>query len=84
MKLSPLFFFLAAIVFSASALAQKPADPRLAGLDTLVARLLAEWHAPGVGIAVVEKDKVVYAGGFGYSDYEAKKPVNARTIFAIN
>jgi CubicO group peptidase (beta-lactamase class C family) len=63
--------------------AQKPADARLAGLDTLVERLLAEWHAPGVGIAVVEKDKVIYAGGFGYRDYETKKPVTANTLFAI-
>ncbi len=34
-------------------------DQRLAGLDTLVNRLLQEWHAPGVGISVVEKDKVL-------------------------
>ena len=45
-------------------------DQRLVGLDTLVNRLLREWHAPGVGIAVVEKDKVLFAGGYGFKDYE--------------
>ncbi len=63
--------------------AQKPTDKRLQGLDTLVNRLLKEWNAPGVGIAVVEKDKVVYAGGFGFRDYESKAPVSANTLFAI-
>jgi CubicO group peptidase (beta-lactamase class C family) len=36
-----------------------------------------------VGIAVIEKDRVVYAGGFGYRDYENQKPVTKQTLFAI-
>jgi CubicO group peptidase (beta-lactamase class C family) len=63
--------------------AQAPSEPRLAGLDTLAQRLLAEWQAPGVGIAVIEKGKIVYAGGFGYRDYEGQKPVTGQTLFAI-
>jgi CubicO group peptidase (beta-lactamase class C family) len=58
-------------------------DQRLVGLDTLVNRLLREWHAPGVGIAVVEKDKVLFAGGYGFKDYEQKQPVSGNTLFAI-
>lgn len=58
-------------------------DPRLAGLDTLVTRLLNDWHAPGVGIAIVEKNKVVFAGGYGFKDYENKQPVSGNTLFAI-
>ncbi|MFN7115718.1 MAG: serine hydrolase [Saprospiraceae bacterium] len=63
--------------------AQKPTDKRLAGLDTFVNKVLQDWHAPGVGIAVVEKNKVVYAGGFGFADYENKRPVTGNTLFAI-
>lgn len=66
-----------------SLLAQKPADKRLAGLDTFVSKILKDWHAAGVGIAVVEKNKIVYAGGFGYRDYENKLPVTENTQFAI-
>ncbi len=64
-------------------IAQKPTDKRLAGLDTFVNKVLKDWHAPGVGIAIIEKNKVVYVGGFGFSDYENKTPVSANTLFAI-
>ena len=63
--------------------AQGPTDPRLKGLDTLVKRILKDWYAPGVSIAVVEKNKVVYAGGFGFRDLEKKLPVTGNTLFAI-
>lgn len=63
--------------------AQKPTDKRLAGLDTFAARVLKDWHAPGVAIAVVEKNRVVYTGGFGYRDNEKQLPVTENTLFAI-
>ncbi len=63
--------------------AQKPTDKRLAGLDTFALRVLKEWNAPGVTIAVVEKNKVIYVGGFGYRDNENKLPVTENTLFAI-
>ncbi|HMO39372.1 MAG TPA: serine hydrolase [Saprospiraceae bacterium] len=71
------------LLIATATAAQKPTDKRLAGMDTLVQRLLKEWHAPGVGIAVVEKNKVVYAGGFGFRDYENKLPADGNTLFAI-
>jgi CubicO group peptidase (beta-lactamase class C family) len=76
--LLPGFLFLA---FSIEA--QQPADPRLRGLDTFALRILKEWNAPGVTIAIVEKNKVIYTGGFGYRDYEKKLPVTENTLFAI-
>lgn len=63
--------------------AQKPTDKRLSGLDTYVNQVLKDWHAAGVGIAVVEKDKVIYTGGFGFRDFENKQPVTGNTLFAI-
>jgi len=56
---------------------------RFAGLDTAFARVLKEWKAEGFAVAVVEKDKVVYAKGFGHKDREAGAPVTERTQFAI-
>jgi len=64
-------------------LAQPPTDPRLKGLDTFALKILKDWNAAGVTIAVVEKNKVVYTGGFGYRDYENKLPVTENTLFAI-
>jgi len=82
MKLKWCFYFI--LLLSVSGLvAQKPTDKRLAGLDTFIARVLKDWKAPGVSIAVVEKNKVVYTGGFGYRDLEKKLPVTENTLFAI-
>jgi CubicO group peptidase (beta-lactamase class C family) len=58
-------------------------DKRLAGLDTFINRVLKEWSAAGVTIAVVEKNKVLLAKGYGYKDYENKVPVTENTLFAI-
>ena len=71
------------LLFAFTINAQAPADPRLKGLDTLAAKVLKDWHAAGVTIAVVEKGKVVYTGGFGYRDISKKLPVTENTQFAI-
>lgn len=68
---------------SCSVFAQIPTDKRLKGLDTFALRILKEWNAPGVTIAVVEKGKIIYTGGFGFRDYEKKLPVTENTQFAI-
>lgn len=59
------------------------ADKRFAGLDILFEKVLKDWHAAGFAVAVVERDKVVYAKGFGYRDYESRVPVTPNTLFAI-
>lgn len=58
-------------------------DKRFAGLDTMVSRVLNDWHAAGCAVAVIEKNKLVYAKGFGYKDWEKKIPVTENTQFAI-
>jgi CubicO group peptidase (beta-lactamase class C family) len=67
--------------------AQQPSvvnsDPRFKGLDTAFARVLKTWHAAGFAVAVIEKNKVVYANGFGYRDLNGKLPVTPNTLFAI-
>jgi CubicO group peptidase (beta-lactamase class C family) len=58
-------------------------DKRLAGIDTFITRILKEWHAAGCAVAVVDKNKVILAKGFGYKDYGQKSPVTENTLFAI-
>jgi CubicO group peptidase (beta-lactamase class C family) len=80
---SIIFFFL--LLFSFTVIAQRksaPADP-LAGIDTLMERILKERKAAGFAVAVVVKDKIVFAKGYGYRDYENKLPVTPNTSFAI-
>ena len=77
------FLFFSTVILFICAAAQPPTDPRLKGLDTFVLKVLKDWHAAGVTIAVVEKNKVVYTGGFGYRDLDKKLPVTENTQFAI-
>lgn len=58
-------------------------DKRLKGLEQQLNTILEVTQAPGFAVAIVEGDKVIYAKGFGYRDYENKIPVDANTLFAI-
>lgn len=58
-------------------------DKRLKSIDKKMDLILDDWHAAGMAIAVVEKGEVIYAKGFGYKDFENKKPVTTNTQFAI-
>jgi CubicO group peptidase (beta-lactamase class C family) len=83
-----LCFMLVACCLAISVYAQKknavPSQTdRFAGLDTAFERVLKDQLAAGFAVAVVEKDKIVYAKGFGYRDYEKKLPVTPNTLFAI-
>jgi CubicO group peptidase (beta-lactamase class C family) len=61
-----------------------PDDPRFAGMDRYADSVLQLFHIAGFAVAVVENDKVIYAKGFGYRDYEKKLPVTPNTVFPIN
>lgn len=56
---------------------------RLASLEKRIEEERKEQHIPGLAIAVVKDDKVVFAKGFGYSDIESKRPVTPETLFAV-
>src|SRR5207248_7299100 len=55
-------------------------DKDVAALDALAAK---QTSVPGLAIAVVFRDKVVYAKGFGVRDINGKAPVNADTVFQL-
>lgn len=65
-----------------AALAPTPAQ-RLADFDAFAQKVLADWNAPGCGVAVVVKDKVVFAKGYGFRDLEKKRLVTPQTLFRI-
>src|SRR5947199_10407212 len=56
---------------------------RLAGFDAFMEKTLKNWNAPGIGVGIVVGDKLVFAKGYGYRDYEKKKPVTAQTMYTI-
>ena len=75
--------FVWCIVLSFSTVFGQSVDKRLKGLDKELNEVLETWKAAGFAVAVVEKNKIIYVKGFGYRDYENKKPVTENTLFAI-
>lgn len=56
---------------------------KLAGFDDYMAKVLKDWNGPGIGVGIVVGDKLVFAKGYGYRDYENKLPFTARTVCPI-
>lgn len=80
-----LFFIFALLLVNNSFGQKKPVkqpDP-LAGIDTAFERILKDRQGAGFAVAIIKKDKIIYAKGFGYRDYEKKLPVTPNTLFAI-
>lgn len=62
---------------------QAPATAHaLAGLDDEIGDMLEEWEVPGLAVAVVRDDAVVYARGFGVREAGGADPVDEHTLFA--
>ena len=58
-------------------------DAPLQGFDDYVNKALKDWDVPGVAIAVIKDDKIVFAKGYGVREIGKPEKVDERTIFAI-
>src|SRR5438445_13011360 len=58
-------------------------NQKLAGFDAFMEKTLKDWNAPGIGVGIVVGDKLVFAKGYGYRDYEKKLPITANTLYPI-
>src|SRR3712207_370547 len=55
----------------------------LQGLDEYVDKTVKAWDVPGLAIAVVKDDRIVFAKGYGFREFGKQAPVTDRTIFAV-
>jgi CubicO group peptidase (beta-lactamase class C family) len=84
MKLAP-----RAVIIPATALALTAHRSPLAaqepfpGLDAYVDKALQTWHVPGISIAIVRNDSVIYTKGYGVLAYGKPQQVNDQTLFEI-
>jgi len=81
-----LFFTLALplMVFEPGARAQAPdVTSTLSGFDSYMEQVLKDWNTPGIGVGIVVNDKLVFAKGYGYRDYEKKLPFTPATLCQI-
>ena len=83
--ISVLVFALCTLSNAQDKLTQNALDvtQKLAGFDAFMEKTLKDWNAPGIGVGVVVGDKLVFAKGYGYRDYEKKLPLTAQTMFTI-
>ncbi|MEE9350258.1 MAG: serine hydrolase [Flavobacteriaceae bacterium] len=58
-------------------------EEQLQHLDSYYAKALKEWHVPGMAIAIVKDDKIIFSKGYGYANIEQKTKVDGNTLFAI-
>ena len=72
-----------ALTLATTPLSAQTPDPRLDGFDQWVESVMAEWKVPGLGVAIVEDGKTVFARGYGWRNVEQQLPVTPDTLFAI-
>src|SRR5882672_10494341 len=81
-----LFFTLALLLLMCGpgARAQVPdVTSKLSGFDSYMEQVLKDWNTPGIGVGIVVNDKLVFAKGYGYRDYEKKLPFTPTTLCQI-
>ena len=70
---------------SRGVVAQQPqsVEARLRGFDAYMAQVMKDWDAPGIGVGIVVKDRLVFARGYGFRDYGEKLPYTPTTTQPI-
>ncbi len=66
--------------------ASSHAQVSLAGLnelDAYVKKTMGEWRVPGLAIALVKDDKVIFMKGYGVRESGKQEPVDENTVFPI-
>jgi len=63
--------------------AENPAQPVIDKYRALIPQMMQEQRIPGMAIAIVDDNQVLWAEGFGYTDWDRKTPVTADTPFSI-
>lgn len=52
-------------------------------IDDVIKVSMARFDVPGMAVAIVENDKVIFAKGFGVTNLDTNKKVNKDTLFGI-
>ncbi len=74
--------FIAATCSTPALLGSQAREP-FPGMDAYIDAALKQWKVPGLGLAIVRNDSVIYARGYGVRDVTTNAPVTALTTFAI-
>ena len=58
-------------------------EKSLHGADEYIARMLIDWQAAGVAVAVVQGTELIYAKGFGLREVDEAVPIDPDTLFQV-
>ncbi|TVP76168.1 MAG: serine hydrolase [Gemmatimonadales bacterium] len=62
---------------------QQAPPPELEGIEAFIEAGMEEWGIPGLGVAVVRDDEVVWARGFGVQRLGGDAAVDENTLFGV-
>lgn len=62
---------------------QKNTPATLTALTDSINALVQRQPIPGLMVGITTRDSVLFSGGFGYADVEAKRPVTGQTLFRM-
>ena len=74
-----IIFILIAFVFSIANAQGKIPN----GLEERIEQIRKDWNIPGMAVAIIKGDKVIYANGFGVRELGKSAKVNEKTLFAV-
>lgn len=86
LRLGGLFMAAMAAMVAGCSRAKPPEAPAPTNLDQLrsgIETVLKKNRIPGVGVALVTRDKIIWAGGVGKADLGTGRDVTADTMFRI-
>lgn len=58
-------------------------SPPLQGLDAYIEQEMSQWQVPGLAVAVVKDDEIVFANGYGVLELGKPERVDPHTVFGI-
>jgi CubicO group peptidase (beta-lactamase class C family) len=71
------------LLVSVFSLKSQNADDRFYKLDKYLQKAMADWNVPGMSIAIVNKDSILWTGSYGVADVRNKQAVDSHTLFAV-
>ena len=74
-----IIFILIAFVFSIANAQEKIPN----GLEERIEQIRKDWNIPGMAVAIIKGDKVIYANGFGVRELGKSAKVDKKTLFAV-
>ena len=82
MKMKKAAFF-AGILGLCLSLSAQTNDVILQKIDRDLRQMLADWESPGLAVAIVKDDSVIFSKGYGLRELGKPEPVDEHTLFAV-